>query len=157
MAIEKGSILWVDDEVDLLKSQIMFLEERGYSVKAVANGEDAIQLIQSESYDLVLLDQMMPGLDGLSTFVKIKEVEPSMPVVMITKMEEEELIDVALRKRIDDFLKAEVLCLARAAECGACIADRLLVEVGPHGDDSDTRVGVARVEVTLYEGSSTCW
>jgi DNA-binding response OmpR family regulator len=131
MALNKGSILWVDDEVDLLKSQIMFLEERGYSVKAVANGEDAIQLIQSESYDLVLLDQMMPGLDGLSTFVKIKEVEPSMPVVMITKMEEEELIDEALRKRIDDFLlkpvnPVQILSAARRILEGTEIREREL-------------------------------
>jgi CheY-like chemotaxis protein len=104
MADKKGSILWVDDEVDLLRSQIMFLEDRGYSVKAVANGEDAVQLIQGESYDLVLLDQMMPGLDGLETFARIKEIDPAIPVVMITKMEEEDLIDEALRKRIDDFL-----------------------------------------------------
>jgi CheY-like chemotaxis protein len=104
MAEDKGSILWVDDEIDLLKSQIMFLEERGYKVTPVANGEDAVGLIEKKMFDLVLLDQMMPGLDGLSTFMKIKDVKPSMPVVMITKMEEEELIDEALRKRIDDFL-----------------------------------------------------
>jgi DNA-binding response OmpR family regulator len=104
VAKAKASILWVDDEIDLLKSQIMFLEERGYSVTPVSNGEDAVGLVMNETYDLVLLDQMMPGLDGLSTLVKIKEINPSLPVVMITKMEEEELIDEALRKRIDDFL-----------------------------------------------------
>jgi CheY-like chemotaxis protein len=100
----RASILWVDDEVDLLKSHILFLEERGYRVKAVANGEDAIGLISREAFDLVLLDQMMPGMDGLATFARIKDVKPSMPVVMITKIEEEDLIDEALRKRIDDFL-----------------------------------------------------
>ena len=100
----KASILWVDDEVDLLKSHIMFLEERGYKVKPVANGEDAVGLIGREQFDLVLLDQMMPGMDGLTTFARIKEKNPALPVVMITKLEEEELIDEALRKRIDDFL-----------------------------------------------------
>jgi len=104
MAVKKGSILWVDDEIDLLKSQIMFLEERGYRVKPVSNGEDAIGLVEEEPFDLVLLDQMMPGMDGLATLVKIKDAAPSLPVVMITKMEEEDLIDEALRKRIDDFL-----------------------------------------------------
>jgi CheY-like chemotaxis protein len=104
MAEKKASILWVDDEIELLKSQILFLEERGYTVKPASNGEDAVGLVKSESFDLVLLDQMMPGLDGLSTLVKIKEVDPSVPVVMITKSEEEGLIDEALRKRIDDFL-----------------------------------------------------
>ncbi len=128
---KKGSILWVDDEVDLLKSQIMFLEERGYSVKAVANGEDAVRLVHDRSYDLVLLDQMMPGLDGLSTFVKIKEIDPSLPVVMITKMEEEELIDEALRKRIDDFLlkpvnPVQILSAARRILEGKEIREREL-------------------------------
>jgi DNA-binding response OmpR family regulator len=104
MAERKSSILWVDDEVDLLKSHIVFLEDKGYKITPVSNGEDAIGLVQSGTFDLVLLDQMMAGLDGLSTFVRIKEVNPSIPVVMITKIEEEELIDEALRKRIDDFL-----------------------------------------------------
>ncbi len=104
MALKKGSILWVDDEIDLLKSQIMFLEERGYKVKPASNGEDAVGLVGEELFDLVLLDQMMPGMDGLTTLVKIKDIAPSLPVVMITKMEEEDLIDEALRKRIDDFL-----------------------------------------------------
>lgn len=104
MALKKGSILWVDDEIDLLKSQILFLEERGYRVKPVSNGEDAVGLVGNEVFDLVLLDQMMPGMDGLATLVKIKDKAPSLPVVMITKMEEEDLIDEALRKRIDDFL-----------------------------------------------------
>jgi CheY-like chemotaxis protein len=101
---KRASIMWVDDEIDLLKSHIVFLEEKGYSVRSVSNGEDAVDLIQKEPFDLVLLDQMMPGMDGLTTFVRIKDALPAMPVVMITKMEEEELIDEALRKRIDDFL-----------------------------------------------------
>jgi CheY-like chemotaxis protein len=104
MVESKTSILWVDDEIDLLKSQMIFLEERGYAVTPVANGEDAIKLVEKESFDLILLDQMMPGLDGLSTFMRIKDIRPSVPVVMITKIEEEDLIDEALRKRIDDFL-----------------------------------------------------
>jgi DNA-binding response OmpR family regulator len=103
-AARKGSILWVDDEIDLLKSQIMFLEDRGYDVTPVSNGEDAVGLVKGNGFDLVLLDQMMPGMDGLSTLVRIKDIAPSLPVVMITKMEEEDLIDEALRKRIDDFL-----------------------------------------------------
>ena len=101
---KKASILWVDDEVDLLKSHIVFLEEKGYHVTPVANGEDAIGLIGREAFDIVLLDQMMPGMDGLTIFMRIKDANPSMPVVMITKIEEDELIDEALRKRIDDFL-----------------------------------------------------
>jgi len=118
MAARKASVLWVDDEIDLLKSQIMFLEERGYTVKAVSNGEDAISLVRSQDFDLILLDQMMPGLDGLTTLVRIKEIKPTIPIVMITKLEEEELIDEALRRRIDDFLlkpvnPVQILSVAR--------------------------------------------
>jgi CheY-like chemotaxis protein len=131
MAERKASILWVDDEIDLLKSQIVFLEERGYNVKPVANGEDAVGLVETGSFDLVLLDQMMPGMDGLSTFVKIKEVNPSLPVVMVTKMEEEGLIDEALRKRIDDFLlkpvnPIQILSAARRILEGKEIREREL-------------------------------
>jgi len=100
----KASILWVDDEIDLLRSHIVFLEERGYRVRPVANGEDAVGLVGREAFDIVLLDQMMPGMDGLTTFSQIKEKSPALPVVMVTKLEEEDLIDEALRKRIDDFL-----------------------------------------------------
>jgi CheY-like chemotaxis protein len=100
----RATILWVDDEVDLLKSHIVFLEEKGYRVRPVANGADAVGLVGREAIDLVLLDQMMPGMDGLTTFAAIKDKNPALPVVMITKLEEEELIDEALRKRIDDFL-----------------------------------------------------
>ncbi len=104
MADTKTTILWVDDEVDLLTSHIMFLEEKGYEVKRVSNGEDAIRIVASQAPNIVLLDQMMPGLDGISTFLGIKEVNQAVPVIMITKIEEDELIDEALRKRIDDFL-----------------------------------------------------
>jgi DNA-binding response OmpR family regulator len=131
MAEKKATILWVDDEIDLLKSQIMFLEERGYSVRPASNGEDAVGLVKSEPFDLVLLDQMMPGLDGLSTLVRIKEADPSVPVVMITKMEEEGLIDEALRKRIDDFLlkpvnPVQILSAARRILEGKEIREREL-------------------------------
>ena len=104
MAEAKATILWVDDEVDLLRSHIMFLEEKGYEVKPVSNGEDAVRLVAAQPPNIVLLDQMMPGLDGISTFLGSKEVNQSVPVIMITKIEEDELIDEALRKRIDDFL-----------------------------------------------------
>lgn len=100
----KTTILWVDDEIDLLKSHIMFLEDKGYEVKPVSNGEDAVRIVATKPPNIVLLDQMMPGLDGISTFLRIKEVNQAVPVIMITKIEEDELIDEALRKRIDDFL-----------------------------------------------------
>ena len=71
----KRKILWADDEIDLLRSHHRFLDEKGYLVTPVNNGKDAIELVRNNSFDIVLLDEMMPGLDGLSTLEKIKELE----------------------------------------------------------------------------------
>ncbi len=97
-------ILWVDDEIDLLKSHIIFLAERGYEVTPVTNGEDAVALVSERGFDLVLLDEMMAGQDGLETLDEIKSVQPTLPVVMVTKSEEEELMNEAIGKRIDDYI-----------------------------------------------------
>jgi DNA-binding response OmpR family regulator len=97
-------VLWADDEIDLLKPHILFLESKGYEVKAVPNGEDAVALVGQERFDVVLLDEMMPGLGGLGTLAAIKEIDPSLQVVMITKSEEERLMNEALGKRIADYL-----------------------------------------------------
>lgn len=101
-------ILWADDEIDLLRSHHMYLSERGYDVTPVSNGEDALALLQQEHFDLVLLDEMMPGLDGLSTLEQLKERDPNIPVIMITKNEEEHLMNEAIGRRIDDYLTKPV-------------------------------------------------
>jgi len=85
MSIAK--ILWVDDEIDLLNSQIIFLENKGYQVETKANGFDAIDYIKENIVDVVLLDETMPGITGLQTLQKIKEVNSNLPVVLITKNE----------------------------------------------------------------------
>ena len=100
----KRRILWADDEIDLLKSHIIFLEKKGYELTPVTNGEDAIALVQRETFDAVLLDEMMPGLDGLSVLVEIKQRDPDLPVIMITKSQEEQIMDDALGSRISDYL-----------------------------------------------------
>ncbi len=100
----KRKILWVDDEIDLLKAHIIFLEKKGYRLTPVTNGPDAISLIKEETFDAVLLDEMMPGMDGLSVLVEIKNLDPGLPVVMITKSEEEQIMDDALGSRISDYL-----------------------------------------------------
>ena len=105
---EKKTLLWVDDEIDLLRSHIIFLEGRGYQVSPVSNGEDAISLIQKERFDIVLLDEMMPGMDGLTTLENIKNIDPGVPVIMVTKSEEERLMDEAIGRRIDDYLTKPV-------------------------------------------------
>jgi CheY-like chemotaxis protein len=104
----KGKILWADDEIDHLKSHILFLEERGYSVTPVTNAEDAISLVREELFDLVLLDEMMPGMDGLQAISVLKNVSPSLPVIMITKSEEENLMEEAIGSKIEDYLTKPV-------------------------------------------------
>ncbi|MCH9006407.1 response regulator [candidate division KSB1 bacterium] len=104
----KGKILWVDDEIELLRSHIIFLEERGYEVTPVTNADDAIALIDREHFDMILLDEMMHGKDGITALGEIKEKHPSLPVVMVTKSEEEALMEDAIGSKIDDYLTKPV-------------------------------------------------
>ncbi len=97
-------ILWVDDEIDLLKPHVMFLQSKGYEVDTCNNGYDAIDMIGSEFYDLVILDEMMPGMTGLETLPLIKAAAPSLPVIMVTKSEEENIMDKAIGSKIVDYL-----------------------------------------------------
>ena len=101
-------ILWADDEIGMLRSHQLYLNDRGYEVTPVSNGEDALALLQKESFDIVLLDEMMPGLDGLSTLEQLKQRDPNIPVIMITKSEEEQIMNEAIGKRIDDYLTKPV-------------------------------------------------
>lgn len=97
-------ILWTDDEIDLLKPHIIFLELKGYSVTTATNGTDAIRLVEEEDFDIIFLDENMPGLSGLETLSKIKNLSPHVPVIMITKSEEENIMDEAIGSRINDYL-----------------------------------------------------
>lgn len=107
--MSKNNILWVDDEIELLKSHIIFLTEKGYMIDTVTNGEDAINLVKGKNYDLILLDEMMAGLGGLETLARIKEINPNIPVVMITKSEEESLMNDAIGSKISDYLIKPIL------------------------------------------------
>ena len=107
--VASKKILWVDDEIDSLKPHILFLEKKGFEVEGVMSGDDAVASVQKNSYDLVLLDEMMPGKDGLTTLEEIKEVRPHLPVVMVTKSEEESLMDEAIGQKIDDYLVKPVI------------------------------------------------
>ena len=102
--LRKITILWTDDEIDLLKPHILFLEEKGYEVVTASNGEDAISLVKNRNFDLIFLDENMPGLSGLETLNQIKGINPGIPVIMITKSEEENIMDEAIGSRIDDYL-----------------------------------------------------
>lgn len=106
--MKKDRILWVDDEIDLLRPYLLFLEEKGYEVVTATNGKDAIEQVQNSSFDIVFLDENMPGLSGLETLAYIKEIVPNIPVVMITKSEEENIMDMAIGNRIADYLTKPV-------------------------------------------------
>src|SRR5258706_6979934 len=101
---QERKILWADDEIDLLRPHILLLESKGYRVTSVSNGTDAVACATREKFDLVLLDESMPGLGGLATLEAIKERDPLVPVVLVTKNEAESLMDEAIGKRIDDYL-----------------------------------------------------
>ena len=94
--MRKIRILWTDDEVEGLKPHIFFLEEKGYEIDTCSNGNDTVDLVRQNSYDLLFLDENMPGLSGIETLRLIREVRPDLPVVMITKSEEEELMEASL-------------------------------------------------------------
>lgn len=104
MLDQRQSILWVDDEIDLLRPHIIYLQNKGYGVTPVSNGADALELVAQRQFDLVLLDEMMPGMDGLAVLEAIKARRPQLPVIMITKSEEEHLMDQALGRKISDYL-----------------------------------------------------
>ncbi|MBQ1633493.1 MAG: PglZ domain-containing protein [Bacteroidaceae bacterium] len=97
-------LLWIDDEIELLKAHVLYLEKKGYEVDTVTNGYDAVERCGEVTYDLILLDENMPGLSGLETLSRIKEASPSTPVVMVTKSEEENIMDQAIGSKIADYL-----------------------------------------------------
>ncbi|MEX0987733.1 MAG: bifunctional response regulator/alkaline phosphatase family protein [Bacteroidales bacterium] len=98
------SILWTDDEIDLLKPYILFLEEKGYVVSTANSGEEALEQVRDKTFNLIFLDENMPGLSGLETLDRIKDLAPSVPVIMITKSEEEDIMDEAIGSKIADYL-----------------------------------------------------
>ena len=102
--MKKDRVLWADDEIDLLKPHILFLQEKGYEVVPVISGQDAIDCCREESFDIIFLDENMPGLTGLETLSHIKEIAPNVPVVMVTKSEEESIMNQAIGNKIADYL-----------------------------------------------------
>ena len=102
--MSKEQILWADDEIDLLKPHILFLNNKGYEVTTVTNGRDALDLLQSQNFDLIILDENMPGISGLEALQQIKIAQPNVPVIMITKSEEENIMNQAIGSEIADYL-----------------------------------------------------
>ncbi|SFR46542.1 Response regulator receiver domain-containing protein [Robiginitalea myxolifaciens] len=123
-------ILWVDDEIDLLKSHLLFLEERNYVVTTCNSGQDALEEIRNNTFDIVFLDENMPGLSGLETLTELKQIEPSIPVVMITKNEEESIMEEAIGSKIADYLIKPVnpnqilLCLKKNLDHSRLVSEK---------------------------------
>ena len=97
-------ILWVDDEIDLLKPHILFLKKKGYTLTTCTNGTDAIDFVKESNFDIIFLDENMPGINGLETLAEIKQIRSNLPVVMITKSEEEYIMEEAIGSKIADYL-----------------------------------------------------
>ncbi len=102
--MNKTRILWADDEISMLKPHIIYLEEKGFSVVAVNSGDEALERAAEENFDIVFLDEQMPGMSGIEVLEKLKEMQPSLPVVMITKSEEESIMEDAIGSNIADYL-----------------------------------------------------
>jgi len=100
----RGHILWVDDEIEHLKPHILFLEEKGYNLSKVNNGQDAIETVKNNYFDLVLLDQSMPGMDGLEVLSQLKKQRKTQLIIMITKTEDEWLMDEAITGQVEQLL-----------------------------------------------------
>lgn len=102
--MSEAKILWVDDEIELLSPHILFLEKRGYRLKTATNSDDALDIMERESFDLLFLDEHMPGLSGLDSLSHFKKLAPNMPIIMVTKSEEEDIMDRAVGAKIADYL-----------------------------------------------------
>ena len=102
--MRKPRILWIDDEIDVLRAHIIFLQEKDYEVETANNGLDAVEKVKHSFYDIIFLDENMPGMTGLETLTELKAVSPNVPVVMITKSEEENIMDEAIGSKISDYL-----------------------------------------------------
>jgi len=100
----KTKILWVDDEVELLKPHIIFLENKDFLIQPCNNGSDAVKMLRNENFDAVLLDENMPGLNGIETLTLMRDISPNIPIIMITKSEEENIMDDAIGNKISDYL-----------------------------------------------------
>jgi CheY-like chemotaxis protein len=128
--MENVRILWVDDEIEFLKPHILFLEQKNFHVTTVNNGTDALDLISKQQFDIIFLDENMPGLSGLETLSKIKTTHPNIPIVMITKSEEETIMEDAIGSNISDYLIKPVnpnqilLCVKKNLENKRLISEK---------------------------------
>ncbi len=145
-------ILWIDDEIEALKPHILYLSEKSYDVTPVSNGDDAIAMIESFRYDAILLDQMMPGQDGMSVLARVRELDSAIPLIMVTQCKEDALINEALGKRISDFL-VKPIGGAQVASTLKRVLDqaKIIEEQVPHKYTQDFN------QIRLIKDSSPDW
>ena len=143
-------ILWADDEIDLLKPHILILKSKGYDVTTVSNGIDALDILSKEKFSLVLLDEMMPGISGLETLQRINQLHPELPVIMITKSEEENIMNQAIGSRIADYLIKPVnpmqilLSIKKNLHSRELVADQTSSDYRPEFQKIAMQIGDAR-------------
>lgn len=152
MAHAARRILWIDDEIEALKPHILYLSEKSYDVTPVSNGDDAIAMIKSFRYDVILLDQMMPGQDGMSVLARVRELDSTIPLIMVTQCREDALINEALGKRISDFL-VKPIGGAQVASTLKRVLDqsKIIEEQVPHKYTQDFN------QIRLIKDSSPDW
>ncbi|MDX1907423.1 MAG: bifunctional response regulator/alkaline phosphatase family protein [Bacteroidia bacterium] len=132
--MQNPKILWVDDEIDLLKPHIRFLKEKNFDVESVSNGIDALELVRNESFDIVFLDEQMPGMDGLTVLGEIQLIKPNQPVIMITKSEEEHIMEDAIGSQISDYLIKPVKPTQILLACKKILENKRLVTAKVNAD-----------------------
>ena len=141
-----GRLLWVDDEIDMLRAHILFLQSRDYEVLTASNGQDALDIVQKTDLDLILLDENMPGLSGLETLQRLKKLYPHIPIVMITKSEEEHIMEDAIGSNIADYLIKPVnpnqilLCLKKNIDNKKLVRDKVTIDYQQSFRDLSMRI-----------------
>jgi CheY-like chemotaxis protein len=148
--MSKITILWVDDEIDLLKIHILYLEEKGYKVLTANNADDALDMIKDRHFDIIFLDENMPGISGLDALIEMKKIKPNVPVVMVTKNEEEDIMDEAVGSKIDDYLikpvnpKQIILAVKKNVENRSLISQKTTSKYQGEFNTINQQIGSAR-------------
>lgn len=148
--MEGKNILWIDDEIDLLKMHILFLKEKGHHTETVTNGRDALDLLKEKSFDIIFLDENMPGRSGLDILPEIKYLRPNVPVIMITKNEEENIMEEAIGDNIDDYLlkpvnpKQIILSIKKHAEGKRIVNEKIREKYQNTFREISTKIGRLR-------------
>ena len=158
-------ILWADDEIDLLKPYIIYLSSKGYEIIPAMSGQDAIDACKQRAVDIVFLDEQMPGLSGIETLQILKEARPELPVVMITKSEEERIMEQAIGQQIADYLIKPVnpsqilLCLKKHVHSKQIVEEHTNANYRQEFSDITYMINTARTfdEFAAIERTLTQW